>query len=549
MRNKTRFSIGKRLALGFGAVLALMLGLTVFGVVEVRSIDQALTSITDVNAVKQRYAINFRGSVHDRAISLRDVVLVSEPSELDAALSDIKRLEAFYAESAVALDNMFATRTDTSAEERAILGKIKTIETDTQAIVKRVVGARLSGNLETAHALLLAEARPAFSNWLATVNQFIDLQEAANQVETTSARTTAGRFSMLMVILSGFAILLGAYIAYYITRQLTRSLGGEPDDAADIVTRIANGDLTSSIAATHPNSMLAAVSGMQGKLRGVFSDVVTAAAELSEKAHGLGEVSSEAQTAAVRQAESSRVSAASIEQMTQSMREVANIAQQTESNSEKTSELSQSGARLVETAAKEMERVAVTVQASSQQINGLEQRSHEIGGIAKVIKEIAEQTNLLALNAAIEAARAGETGRGFAVVADEVRKLAERTATATVEISEGIKLIQEDTRTAVASMEKTGPQVAQGLSLTTEATALLIEINRQAADSLNNVRQVARAAAQQVDSATELSAHVNEIASMSATTSESMRESVGAAKNLEQMSYRLREAVSHFRLA
>lgn len=548
MNTSSRLSIGKRLALGFGAVLTLMLGLTVFGVLEVRSIDRALTSITDVNAVKQRYAINFRGSVHDRAISLRDVVLVSDRAELDEALAEIGRLEAFYAESAVALDNMFATRTDTTPRERELLDRIKAIESDTQAIVKRVVNARLAGDLDRAHAVLLAEARPAFSNWLATINQFIDLQEAANQVETTAARTTAGRFSMLMVILSGLAILLGACIAYYLTRQLTRSLGGEPNDAAQIVTRIANGDLASGIAASHPNSMLAAVSGMQDKLRSVFSDIVAAAADLSEKANGVRDVSSKAQTAAGHQAESSRASASSIEQMTQSMREVADIARQTESNSEKTSELSESGARLVETAAKEMERVALTVQESSQQINGLEQRSHEIGGIAQVIKEIAEQTNLLALNAAIEAARAGETGRGFAVVADEVRKLAERTATATVEISEGIKLIQEDTRSAVAAMEKTGPQVAQGLSLTTEATALLIEINRQAADSLNNVRQVARAAAQQVDSATELSAHVSEIASMSATTSESMLESVGAAKNLEHMSYRLREAVSHFRL-
>ena len=69
--------IGQRLALGFLALIVLMVMLTVVGIQRVRAIDQRLTQINDVNSVKQRYAINFRGSVHDRAIALRDVVLIA----------------------------------------------------------------------------------------------------------------------------------------------------------------------------------------------------------------------------------------------------------------------------------------------------------------------------------------------------------------------------------------------------------------------------------------------------------------------------------------
>lgn len=80
MQTPSTMTIGKRLAFGFGLVLALMIALTGFGIQKVDFIERTLTEITDVNAVKQRYAINFRGSVHDRAISLRDVTLLESPA-------------------------------------------------------------------------------------------------------------------------------------------------------------------------------------------------------------------------------------------------------------------------------------------------------------------------------------------------------------------------------------------------------------------------------------------------------------------------------------
>lgn len=120
-----------RLYIGFVLLLLLMILTTVMGVLKIRKADQILTTVAEQTSVEQRQAINFRGSVHDRAISLRDAVLEGNLTASQKHLGDIVKLDKFYQDSAVLLDRLYSSKQGNNPEEQRLLAAIKTIEKQT----------------------------------------------------------------------------------------------------------------------------------------------------------------------------------------------------------------------------------------------------------------------------------------------------------------------------------------------------------------------------------------------------------------------------------
>ena len=373
-------------------------------------------------------------------------------------------------------------------------------------------------------------------NWVIGTGVYVD---DVDQAYWSSIGTRLSINVAIMLVI----VALGVLIA----RSVLRQLGGEPADAVQVMKRAAAGDLTVDIPQSSAGSLLGELSRMLCAIRQMVGDISSKSDIVRRTAEGISVASGQVAVASHRQADSASAMAAAVEQLTVSINQISESAHDTERYSSAAATLAASGETRVAEAAAEMALIAQQTSSAAGAIRSLESRATEISTIANVIKEIAAQTNLLALNAAIEAARAGEQGRGFAVVADEVRKLAERTSSATEEITSMIGAIQADTATAVDTMDKALPQVERGLDLARQAEHSLREIRDGAGTTLERIRDVALVTQEQSAASTSIAQQVESIAQMVEETSASTQHTADSARDLDAIARELGELVARFR--
>ena len=223
---------------------------------------------------------------------------------------------------------------------------------------------------------------------------------------------------------------------------------------------------------------------------------------------------------------------------------------------------SQSGMSIIEMLVKNMTEISTSAKSTSATIEVLTSRSEEISRTLNVITDIAQQTNLLALNAAIEAARAGDAGRGFAVVAEEIRKLAEDSRKSAVDIDRVVKDVQKDVSSASRAIGQMESNVNNGNEATIKAEKVFDNILHSSQETFGLSKEVLDAANQQKESIGVIAKNIERIVAVSEETAQgteevsvaaedlnkAMIEVGGAANSVADVSSKLKEGISRFKL-
>ena len=357
----------------------------------------------------------------------------------------------------------------------------------------------------------------------ANIGEFIKVEsdllaERSAALDATSTMTTN-------VLVFG-ALALGVItiaLAGLLIRSVFRQLGGEPGEAAQLVGKVAEGDLTVHIALRpgDRSSLMARLAEMKTSLAGVVGhvrsnseSVATASAQIAQGNQDLSQRTEE-QASALQQ------TAATMDTLSATVRQTADNARQANQLAINASSVAAKGGSVVGQVVDTMKNI--------------NDSSRRIGDIIGVIDSIAFQTNILALNAAVEAARAGDQGRGFAVVASEVRSLAQRSAEAAKQIKTLITGSVEQVEQGSALVDEAGRTMQDILGAIQRVSDIVSEITAASVEQSSGVTQVGQAVTQ-MDQVTQQNAALVE-------------QSAAAAESLKLQAQQLVGSVSVFTVA
>ncbi len=515
-------TVTQKLTMAFSVLIAILIGVSILAVSSLGNAQDEFQNFVNDEFSRGSLARDVRAGASARAISARNLILLTGPADIEAETIAVKAAHERVQDRMAKLKQALAASKDAKPEERALFEKLESIEKLYGPVALDIVALALANNKSDATAKMNAECQPLLKQLIGTTTQYTQFITASGEQEIKNA---AAKFSIkrLTLILTAVASILAAMgLATLINRSLMRSLGADPLQLRTAARRVASGDLgpVPGSAAAPANSVLASLGEMQAALASIVGSVRASATAIEAGSQEIATGNTDLSHRTEEQARNLQQSAASMEEMTATVQQNSDTAQQA-------SQLA-SAAR---TAAEHGGTVVAQVVTTMQDITA---SSRKIGDIISVIDGIAFQTNILALNAAVEAARAGEQGRGFAVVAGEVRTLAQRSAQAAKEIKSLIE-------TSVAKVES-------GSTLVNTAGAAMTEIVGEVKRVADLIGEISAATREQSTGIGHIGGAVAQLDQSTQQNAALVEQMAAAASTLNQQAHGLVESVAVFRV-
>ncbi|HWY49645.1 MAG TPA: methyl-accepting chemotaxis protein [Bryobacteraceae bacterium] len=467
----SRMTIGKKLTISFGAMLAVALALAVSSLYSIGKLGGELDTAVDKHWRKAFLIEEIKSNFYKMRSCQRGVMLFSMHNLPDKARVNKEEFES----RAAAVEQLLREGSDLLVTEpgRQNMSFMEGELPHFKAYFEQVAAAAVAGKPQDALSIYTEHSVKSLDALEKSAEELTEQQKKLMQESSASTRqlTYLARGTAWILLLVSVAL---ASVVFFTVQQTSQ------------------------------------------RLRGV-------AADLAEGAEQITSASSQVASSSQSLAQGASEQAASLEETSASSEEISSMTRQNAGNSQSAAAMMTEVDHRIAQGNRTLEQMVVSMRE-------ITSSSDKISKIIKVIDEIAFQTNILALNAAVEAARAGEAGMGFAVVADEVRNLAQRSAQAAKDTA---ALIEESIGKSNEGSAKL-QQVTQVIQAITESAikvkTLVDEVNLGSQEQARGINQISKAIAQMDQVTQSTAANAEE----SASASQEMSAQAEALNNIAQ---------------